>query len=220
MKSNSLRLHRNVAGLFATLLIGGGLLVVAPGTSAGIAIPPQDVTHYSLSCGSASGKVSFSPPLTMSGGQGPLMVTIKGKLTNCTATPPPSGGPPVSIKLGKFTGSFVSPVDPGCPGLLNTNQVEGTMNLMWKTAAGTPKLSSGGSSVQFSMVKGGEDPVGDVFTEIPGSGAGGSFQGTDAGFFDVFHASFGDFDVFVKKCSSPNGLKSAKLMTGSTTNLG
>jgi len=112
MNSRSLRLQRNVAGLFAVLLIGGGILV-APGTSAAIAIPPNDVSHYSLSCESASGKVSFSPPLTMSGAQGPLTVTIRGKLTNCTATPPPAGGPPVSIKLGKFTGSFVSPVDPG-----------------------------------------------------------------------------------------------------------
>jgi len=197
--------------------------VAAPRPTAGPVQPQSggvDATDYKLSCGTVSGKVSFSPPLTMSGGQGSLTVTLKGKIGNCTATPPPAGGPAVTISSGKFSGSFVSPVDPGCPGLLGTSQVQGSMTMKFKTAAGTPKLTSGASTVQLVEIMGSQDPVGDVFTDFPGVGAKGSFQGTDSGFFDIFHASDGAFDIFVKKCSTANGLSSFKLQAGSTVNLG
>jgi len=94
------------------------------------------------------------------------------------------------------------------------------MTVKFKTAAGTPKISSGPAVVQFFDIQGGENAAGDVFTELPGAGATGSFQGTDNGGFDIFFAQFGPFSGIVKQCSSAAGLATLKFGAGSTVNLG
>jgi hypothetical protein len=178
----------------------------------------EDVTDYTLSCQKASGRVTFSPALTMAGSTSELTVTFKVKLGTCTANPPPAGGPAVTVKSGAVTGSFTS-VDPGCPGLLENNSVQGSMTAKFKAS---PELTSGNADVTLSSVQGGSNAVGDLVFNLPAVGAAspgatGSFSGLDSGATDAFSANAGPLANITKKCDSSNGLSSLTFKQGNAS---
>jgi hypothetical protein len=125
---------------------------------------------------SLTAKVSFSPPVTDSSGA--TTTTVKGELTNCTAT-----APGLSITSGKLTGSFPGPAT-GCAAL-GAGDMPATVAIGWKGQYNPPDDSVAGkaSLTDSTVTVTGEqevtDGLGDVGFVVPGAGnaadTGGSF---------------------------------------------
>lgn len=126
---------------------------------------------------SITAKVSFSPPLTSSGGG--TTTTVKGRLSNCTATTPG-----LSVASGKLSGSPPGP-GTGCAELAAGN-IPGTIAVGWKGQYNAPDDSyAGKASFADSMVSStGEQEVsngaGDVGFVVPGTGNAASTSGSFA----------------------------------------
>ena len=127
---------------------------------------------------SLSAKVSFSPPLTNSGGS--TTTTVKGVLTNCTAT-----SPGLSITGGKLTGALSGP-ETGCSAL-GAGDVPGTVAIGWKGQYSPPDDSFAGkalltdSTVSVTGEQEMTDGLGDVGFMVPGTGNSASTSGSFAG---------------------------------------
>ena len=120
-----------------------------------------------LTC-SLTAKVSFSPPLTDSGGA--TTTAVKGELTNCTATTPG-----LSITGGKLTGTFPGPAT-GCAGL-GAGDIPATVAIGWKGQYNPPDESFAGkasltdSTVTVTGAQEVTDGLGDVGFVMPGTGS-------------------------------------------------
>jgi len=120
-----------------------------------------------LTC-SLTAKVSFSPPLTDSGGA--TTTAVKGELTNCTATTPG-----LSITGGKLTGTFPGPVT-DCAGL-GAGDIPAMIAIGWKGQYNPPDESFAGkasltdSTVTVTGAQEVTDGLGDVGFVVPGTGS-------------------------------------------------
>jgi hypothetical protein len=128
----------------------------------------------SVTC-SITAKVSFSPPLTNSGGG--TATTVKGGLSNCTATTPG-----LSITSGKLSGSSPGP-GTGCAELAAGN-IPGTIAVGWKGQYNAPDyFYAGKASFANSTVgtTGGQEVTnGAVGFVVPGTGNAASTSGSFA----------------------------------------
>jgi hypothetical protein len=126
---------------------------------------------------SITAKVSFSPPLTNSGGG--TATTVKGHLSNCTATTPG-----LSITSGKLNASSPGP-GTGCAELA-AGDIPSAIVLGWKGLYNPPDSSyAGKASFADSTVgtSGGQevtDGAGDVGFEVPGTGNAATTSGSFA----------------------------------------
>jgi hypothetical protein len=124
---------------------------------------------------SLTAKVSFSPPLTDSGGA--TTMAVKGELTNCTASTPG-----LSITGGKLTGTFPGPAT-GCAAL-GAGDIPATVAIGWKgqynpsdgSFAGKASLTA--STVTVTGEQEVTDGVGDVGFMVPGTGNDASTSGS------------------------------------------
>jgi len=126
--------------------------------------------------------VSFSPPLTESGG-GTNPSMTKGKLTHCAAS-----DAAVTIRRGNLTGSFAADLKPGCTHLASLT-TPATFTVSWKGrvdgAVGTTTYGGGATfttSTLTSLGQGVSNPGGgDLELVLPnvshGAGVAGSFAG-------------------------------------------
>jgi hypothetical protein len=126
---------------------------------------------------SLTAKVSFSPPLTDAGGG--TATTVKGGLTNCTATMPG-----LSITSGRLTGAFPGP-GTGCAAL-GAGDTPATIAIGWKGQYNPPDNSVAGkaSLTDSTVTVTGEqevtDGMGDVGFVVPGTGNAASTSGSFA----------------------------------------
>jgi hypothetical protein len=126
---------------------------------------------------SITAKVSFSPPLTDTGGG--TATTVKGGLTDCTATTPG-----LSITSGKLTGAFPGP-GTGCAAL-GAGDVPGTIEIGWKGQYNPPDDSFAGkasftdSTVTVTGAEEVTDGMGDVGFVVPGAGDAAGTSGSFA----------------------------------------
>ncbi len=97
-----------------------------------------DATDYTLSCTSITTKIDIGTALTTSGSGGPTKVTMKLGIQGCTASPPPAGGPAVSVKSAKGTLTFSLPNN-SCQGFIDGGGFAGTMTMKFVTPSGAPK---------------------------------------------------------------------------------
>ena len=123
------------------------------------------------------GKVSFSPPLTNSGGG--TATTVKGRLSNCKAT-----APGLSITSGKLTGASTGP-GTGCPAL-EAGGFPATIDIGWKGEYNPPDSSYAGkaSLTDSTVTSTGEqemiDGTGGVGFVVPGADSVASTTGSFA----------------------------------------
>ena len=225
--------HKSVPiGVAAASLTAVALAMgVSPGV--GVAAPvatgtpatrpaPVDAAMDTLNCSSMTAKVTFSPGLTNSPASGSVSMTMKEVFRGCTAAPPPSGGPPVTIASGQATASLTFPGG-SCAGLESGGIVGGTMTFKFKTATGTARLSSGPSLVAFGSFDGGVDAASGALTlGLPGLAAGlpavqstGSFSGVDGGRSSALGITDGTFMTDKDRCGARGGLKSLHFGSGS-----
>jgi hypothetical protein len=150
---------------------------------------PVNAANYTVSCSSFVGALHFKP--SVRGNLGPFSGTVKGAVTGCSAEPS-SGGAAVDIVSGKVAGpiTFDLTDDQGdCGPFIGVGvgptvyPVDATLTVVWKTAKGTPTLSSGSSVVQLTNVASqAENPVSLSAPGAPGGiGSTGSFTGEDRG---------------------------------------
>lgn len=190
-----------------------------PGSAAPVAargtVVPVNANDYTLSCGTVSGKVGFSPGLTDKS-NGPISLTVKIKATNCTASPPPAGGPPVSVSKVTMSGALGLPNGASCSGSAYRT-LTGALTIKEKTARGSAKLANAGPNQiiwgSWSWVCNRAGTVSVWFPSVPQAGVqlpavqlSGPFAGTDGGASskaDLFGGTFPS-----SKLSSPGGVRS------------
>jgi hypothetical protein len=182
--------------------------------AAGTTPPPVNASDYTLSCGTVSGKVGFSPGLTDKP-SGMLTEKWKIKATNCTATPPPSGGPPVNITMVAMSGVVTLPNGDSCPGFADGSMIGG-LTEKWKTAHGSAKLSNPSlAQINWGDWSWGCTSTGTASVTLPAIQAGvqfpapqvsGPFAGTDGGASSKLVLNGGTFSS--RKLSSPGGVRS------------
>lgn len=191
-----------------------------PGSAAPVAARgtanPVNANDYTLSCGTVSGKVGFSPGLTDKS-NGPISLTVKIKASNCAASPPPAGGPPVSVSKVTMSGALGLPNGASCSGSAYRT-LTGALTMKVKTAPGTPKLVTGPSPAQiiwgsWSWVCNRAGTVSVWFPSVPQAGVqlpavqlSGPFAGTDGGNASKVLLNGGTFSP--NKLLSQGGVKS------------
>ncbi len=182
---------------------------------------PVDATPDTLTCGTVTGKIEFSPALTNTPATRDVKVSMKLGIRGCAAAPPPAGGPPVSIASAKATGSLSLP-NASCTSLGQGGIAGGSMTFKFKTTPRTAKLSSG-PSVTFGSFSGGVLATdGSLTIGLPGAIVGlpavqstGSFSGLDAGSSSKLSITDGTFMTVKIECGSHSGLKSLAFGDGS-----
>jgi hypothetical protein len=190
---------------------------VASATAATGTPPPVNAADYTLSCGMVSGKIGFSPGLTDKS-TGPISLKVKVKATDCTASPPPSGGPPVTISKLSMFGSLALPYGTGCSGSA-FRTLTGSLTMKAKTAPGSAKLSvqSGPDLVKWGSWSWSCSTAGTLSVTFPAAVVGvqlpavqvsGPFAGTDGGTSSKLVFTDGTFSA--RKLSSPGGVKIVK----------
>ncbi len=210
---------RSVAGASLTgVALAAG---IAWGPGAGVAgamsaKPTIDATHDSIVCSSITAKVKFDRPLRV-GGTGTVGAKITAKIENCTASDPTGAAPPM-IAEGKLTGRvMLSGSD--CSSI-GTYALTGSMTMKWKTAKGTPKLSSGESMLSNIYLTGNVDPASGTLSErapvgVPAVQSTGSFAGTDGGASSNVGFADGSLVTWKYKCDKPGGAKKLSFGDGS-----
>lgn len=190
--------------------------------------PAVNASDYTLSCGTVSGKIGFSPGLTEQS-TGPVSLTVKIKASNCMASPPPAGGPLVSISKVTMSGALALSYA-RCAGPAYRT-LTGGLTTKEKTAHGTAKVAVGPGPAQviwgsWSWVC---NSTGTVSVSLPAVQAGaqlpavqvsGPFAGTDGGASSKVVLNGGTFSS--NKLSSPGGVKSVNCqeMPGNSLFLG
>jgi hypothetical protein len=204
--------------------IPSGAAVSAPVKTANYPPKPTvDATDYTLSCGSVAGKVYFSPGLTDKQ-SGPITMKWKVKATDCTATPPPAGGPQVTVSKLTMSGSVSLPNGDSCPGFADGSAIAGTLTYKPRTAHGSPKLSVPSGQINwgdFSVNVSGNTvslllPAVQVGAD-PTAVETGPFAGTDGGASSKLIITDGTF--LTQKCVSPGGLKNIVFPPNPNTSL-
>jgi hypothetical protein len=187
----------------------------AAGTN-GLQPPPVNANDYSLSCGTVAGKIGFSPGLTYKE-TGPIALAIKIKATDCTASPPLAGGPPLNISKVTMSGALGLPNGASCSGSAYRT-LTGALTMKYKTAHGSAKVAAepgpiniiwgswswvcspaGSVSVWFPSVP-------QVGVQLPGVQLSGPFAGGDGGASSKIVLFGGTFSS--SKLSSPGGVRS------------
>jgi hypothetical protein len=213
-------LFRKLVLLGSTAALLAGSLMVGGVAHAGAT---QDVSHYTVSCDTMQkGTVGFKPSLLL-GGTTPEVVSIKGTLNGCTATPDGSN-PAVTVVSGSVKGSLTGGTN-DCLSLLGPSTATGTLTITWKTV---PAITQKSTVVTISggNVSGGTaNPFSDSATygefNISGAAVSGAFLGADNGASSVTHSLTAEGVGFLgANCTPPaKGLKAVTL--GSTeTNFG
>jgi len=190
---------------------------------------PINLSEYSLSCATVSGKIGFTPGLTLQQPYGAVSLTAKIKAADCTASPPPAaaGGPAVGISNVVISGALQLPYGAMCAGTAYRT-LTGALTAKIKTAHGFVATSgpaqvipgswswdcssTGTLSVTLPAVVPG--------VQLPAVQVTGSFAGTDGGASSQI--VFNGCTFSSKKLSSPGGVKSVKCgeMPGNSLFLG
>ncbi len=118
-------------------------------------------------------------------------MTWKYRATGCTATPPPAGGPPVSVSKVTLSGSVVLPNGDTCAGFADGSAIVGSVTYKPQTPSGSAKLSDrtpgeinwgdfsqSVSGTSFSMLVPAVQTPG---TQLPAVQVSGPFAGQTAG---------------------------------------
>jgi len=184
-----MKITRRAGAIGAGLAITGLLAVAAGIGSAGAtAPPPVDVSGDHVTCTSFYGSLKFSPALFLVG-TGPTTATVKAALDGCTdttkgvydATSNPGG---VTLAAAKVSGTI---------GYASNNlnvgyaTVTGSFTITWKTASGTPKLTSNTTTLTFTQLD-----TSLVTVSVSGQGAN-NFSNDSHGLFQLGHdASHGN----------------------------
>ncbi len=213
MKTN--RLWRSVAGLgvAAALAVPTGALVsVGMGAAAGATVAPP-AAKGAVTCSALAGKITFNPPLTLSGSPTVKkdVAKIRVAASACKAT---KGTSP---KSGTVSGRIVTRDASGdanaCTGLEKSRAF--TLTIAWnRTPAVEPSVVSFSSDAIASNQKGDEG-----FT-LPGKGGkasvAGSYAGPDHGATSSAAAYSNDTaGQLASACGT--GLSQLKLVSGSAT---
>lgn len=126
-------MFRTIAVLGTAALIGPSLFI----GSARASTPPQDTSHYTVSCDTfLKATVGFKPSLTLAGTGAPSdIATIKGTLSGCVATPDGSN-PAITVTSGSVKGTLTttSANSNSCLSLLGASTASGTITITWKTS--------------------------------------------------------------------------------------
>ena len=220
---------RKLCMIAAAVVIPVSVIAASGGTvEAAKVVPPVDATNYTVSCTVFSGGLKFKPALRSDFSL--ITAKVKATLAGCTAKPNGSGTP-VDITLGKLSGVLtINPAtytDCAIWGIGGTYSANGALSVKWKTAAGTPKLSSGTTTVLPGSVLTGVTGEGGLETlALPGASGGiggtGSFEGTDGGASDSFSLWGEDASTVFNQCYSLPGLHMISYFnaTGSLLTLG
>jgi hypothetical protein len=153
------------------------------------------------------------------------------KATDCTATPPPAGGPPISISKVTMSGALGIPNGASCSGS-TYRFLTGALTVKEKTAHGSAKLALGngpGGIIwgSWSWVCNTAGTVSVWFPSVPQAGVqlpgvqlSGPFEGSDGGASSTAVLFDGTFSS--SKLSSPGGVKSVHYqeMPGNNLTLG
>jgi len=187
--------------------VSAGGSVAAPLTTGSSKPPPVDASHYTLACGTVSGKVDFSPSLTEKP-HGSVSMTVKFKVSNCTASPPPAGGPPITVSKGTLSGTVTLPIGDSCPGFADGSAIAGTLTEKYKTAHGTAPLAVNSGSINWgdfsASVSGGSVSMLLPAVQLPAVQASGPFAGTDGGASSKLTIAGGTW--MTQKCATAGGL--------------
>jgi hypothetical protein len=183
---SGMRSRARILGGMAVVVLASGSFVFAV-TTAGAASPaPIDVSGDHVVCNTVTGGIKFGVPLVNGGTATSNAISVKGKLDGCTDT----DNPAVHLAGATFAGTLTGTTN-DCNALSNVNAFPASpITVTWRTATGTPKLTSPKSSVAVSELSGleyGADwasyvelQTGTRFETAP-LGVTGAFSGGDAG---------------------------------------
>jgi hypothetical protein len=115
-------------------LFGGIAALVGLG-SAGVATAQTvDATHYTIACDTINkGSIGFKPALLLPGGPATELISLKGSLAGCTATP--DGTNPAITVLGGSIKGLLTGTTNTCTSLLGPSTATGSIVIKWKVAA-------------------------------------------------------------------------------------
>lgn len=171
-----------------------------------------NVAHDSITCADVSGTVTFSPPLTLTGGAlHSQSTTVTASLKKCTVTGPNAA----KISKATVSGTIVDPSTTGsCTGLSGASAVTGNLTTTWKSSdilqPGDTSTTTFNQDVGSTYTKG-KNSYG--LFEIPGAGGTigvtGDFTGTNGGSTSSVEAQTKDTDAQIAtQCEAPAGLSS------------
>jgi hypothetical protein len=179
--------------MLAVALATGGLTALAVPASA---TSPVDATNYGVTCTGQTGSMSFSPPLSSAVVTGTETIAVATTLSGCTAKVP-TGGTAITISKGTVTGTLTGQLNGQSGYAILTGAggsvaPTGNLSVAWKTATGSPTLSSGPTvinvlSTGVGFTASGNIVEGNVDLTIPGATKGtvsGSFSANPVYSFD------------------------------------
>ena len=184
-----------------------GALAVTSGIAGAVA--SVDATQYTASCTTFTGGLHFKPHLVND--PTPVTATVKAALSGCTAEPDNSGTA-VDLVTGKITGTLTINVGSSSDCAMwfgGSYATTGSLTISWKTAKGSPKLSSGNTVVTpGGLTTGLTGQGGSVTLQIPDSPGDinntGSFSGSDAGASDSFSFDGEAGSTVFRQCYNEN----------------
>lgn len=186
-------MRKHLAVGAAAILLPMGVVAASASVAGAKKTPPAapvDVSHASVSCSTVTGKVTFSPKLTGTGGH-PLASTISLKLSGCSVS-----GATVSGLTGQVVGTINS-ADNGILSLAAPNAaVTGSLAVTWKAGKSTP-ITSSTSTVHVTVINGGATDGTNadshvIFTITTRASVTGDFQGSDSGATSAFSGTSSD----------------------------
>ena len=175
-----------------------------------------NVANDSVTCADVSGTVTFSPPLTLSGGATHSQTTtVSASLKKCGVTGPNAA----KVTGGTVSGTIVDPSTTGsCTGLSGASVVTGSLSTTWKSKdilqPGSTSTTTFNQDVGSTYTKG-KNSYG--LFEIPGAGGtigvSGDFTGSNGGATSSIEAQTKDTDAqIVTQCESPGGLSTLTIV--------
>ncbi len=193
-----------------------GLVTTFGFPSAGASTPPV-VAAGTVNCTTLAGKITFTPPLTTSGGSSTETSALGVKLSGCTPSVTSDLGTGFII-TGKATGSITSHSN-ACAGLATSMPIALTIKWKDKNASGVTLAKLAPSTVSFSgfdVVSGAGGTAGFDLPQDSGGTAsvasGGSFAGSDHGATSESNAFTVDSEAQIATlCGSSTGVAKLKL---------
>ena len=218
-KWEGMDMRRVILALVGSLAVPTGfvialpLAVALPTGSAFAANPPAPGT---ITCMHVTGKVTFTPPLTLAGNSTSEVTKTRTTSTGCTVSR--GTAPTKGVSTSTITKTTTNTTANSCTALATAQVIPVTEHVVWTH---TPLIAN--STVKFSGLMPATSASGDAGFSLPNSPGGtasvtGSYPGTDHGATSTA-AVFTNMTAtqIATLCSSATGVASLTISSGSAT---
>jgi hypothetical protein len=211
-------MRRVILALVASVAVPTGLVIALPLAialptgSASAANPPAPGT---ITCTHVTGKVTFTPPLTLAGNSNTEVTKTRTTSTGCTVskgTPPTKG-----VSTATITKTTTNNTANSCTALAMAQVIPVTEHVVWTH---TPLIAN--STVKFSGLMPATSSAGDEGFTLPNSGGTasvtGSYPGADKGKTSTATV-FSNMNAtqLAAACSSTAGVASLTIASGTAS---